>query len=64
MPGVISSVTTRRRSMPTGEPEKSRYGMRNLVLRPAQIDSGAQPKPSQAEGDRSTIEESLREKEV
>src|SRR5207302_7042345 len=37
--GVTSSVTTRRRSMPIGEPEKSRYGMRNLVLRAAQIDS-------------------------
>jgi hypothetical protein len=32
--------------------------------RVAQEDAGVQPKPSQAEGDRATIEESLREKEV
>ncbi len=32
--------------------------------RPAQRDLRVSPKPSQAEGDRATIEESLREKEV
>jgi hypothetical protein len=30
----------------------------------ALVDTGVQPKPSQAEGDRATIEESLREHEV
>jgi hypothetical protein len=32
--------------------------------RTPQLDTGVQPKPSQAEGDRATIEESLREKEA
>ena len=32
--------------------------------RAAQAGTGVQPKPSQAEGDRATIEESLREKEA
>jgi hypothetical protein len=33
-------------------------------LRAAQVETDVQPKPSQAEGDRATIEESLREKEL
>lgn len=44
--------------------EEEAAALATVDRRAAPVDTGVQPKPSQAEGDRATIEESLREKEA